>query len=529
MAALLAALDQDPAARRRTWATVLAVATVMGGLAFAANRLGSRGQAMCGGGAARFAGLWDAGGPSPRKEAVRAAFLKTGKSFAGQAYVATARLLDDYVSRWTSMYSDACEATHVRGDQSAEVLDLRMACLDGRLGNVRALSDVLARADEGVVLNGVSAAGALPSLDGCADVSALRAVVKPLDDPAIRKRVAELRQELARVTALRDAGPCGAAAARRVPLIAAAQATRYRPLEAETLNVIGYLGNFCGDPGVAIERLKQSYAAAVAGHHDLVAAEAAASIPVLAVNRLGQVAMARDWVRIAHASIDRLGGNDRIEGFLLSSEGVVAGAEHDLDGWVNGARRAQALTEKVLGPDHPLSITGLANIGDALAGVGRYEEALAADRVARTAGERVLGAEHPLVASTCNNECEVLNRLGRFEEARATCAHAIAIWRAAGTDLAIQSYGLTGLGLALLGEKRAEDAIAPLEQAVAAREAGHLAPELLGESRFALARALWARPRERERARALGRQARADSTSDAKIAATIDAWLADKR
>ena len=70
------------------------------------------------------------------------------------------------------MYTDACEATHVRGEQSAEVLDLRMACLNERLGNARALSDVFATADGKVVENAVSAAAALPSLDRCADVAA---------------------------------------------------------------------------------------------------------------------------------------------------------------------------------------------------------------------------------------------------------------------------------------------------------------------------------------------------------------------
>ncbi len=58
------------------------------------------------------------------------AFLGTGRSFAEETWTHVSRLLDDYGRRWTSMYTDACEATHVRGDQSAEVLDLRMTCLE---------------------------------------------------------------------------------------------------------------------------------------------------------------------------------------------------------------------------------------------------------------------------------------------------------------------------------------------------------------------------------------------------------------
>ena len=79
------------------------------------------------------------------------------------------------------------------------------------------------------------------------------------------------------MTALRDSGQCAAAEKRGVPLLTAVHATKYRPLEAEVLDVLGFLGNFCGDASVAIERIKQAYEAAVAGHHDLVAAQAAVS------------------------------------------------------------------------------------------------------------------------------------------------------------------------------------------------------------------------------------------------------------
>ena len=117
---------------------------------------------MCTGGGARLAGIWEPGpGRSERKAAIHRAFAASGKSYAEQAFTGAARLLDQYVGRWTGMYTDACQATQVRGEQSAEVLDLRMACLNEHLGNARALSDVFATADGKVVENAVSAAAAL--------------------------------------------------------------------------------------------------------------------------------------------------------------------------------------------------------------------------------------------------------------------------------------------------------------------------------------------------------------------------------
>ena len=121
--------------------------------------------------------------PSPRKAAIHAAFSRDGQEpTPPQAFAGAARLLDDYVGRWASMYRDACEATHVRGEQSAEVLDLRMACLQERLTSVRALTDLFANADGKVVENAVGAASALPRLDRCADVPLLKAVIKPPPD-----------------------------------------------------------------------------------------------------------------------------------------------------------------------------------------------------------------------------------------------------------------------------------------------------------------------------------------------------------
>ncbi|MDB4980269.1 MAG: hypothetical protein JWM82_1021, partial [Myxococcales bacterium] len=54
----------------------------------------------------------------------------------------------------------------------------------------------------------------------------------------------------------------------------------------------------------------------------------------------------------------------------------------------------------------------------------------------------------------------------------------------------------------------------------------NLSPELVAETRFALARALWSRPAARARARALAKAARAGAGDTTKMTAAIDAWLA---
>ena len=134
------------------------------------------------------------------------AFLKTGKSYAKDVWATTSRALTNYARAWTDMYKETCEATAVNKVQSTEVMDLRMDCLNERLGGLRALTDVFADANGEVVENAVSAANALASLDRCADVPLLRAVVQTarglqhtrakVDD--LRKRLAEVKAQIRR-------------------------------------------------------------------------------------------------------------------------------------------------------------------------------------------------------------------------------------------------------------------------------------------------------------------------------------------
>jgi tetratricopeptide (TPR) repeat protein len=527
MGALLAALERDPRARRRRALVGAGAVALMVGLAVAGHRIGTGERTVCTGGGARLAGIWEpAGAVSERKQAIHRAFVATGVPYAEQAFAVAARLLDDYAGRWSALYKDACEATHLRGEQSAEVLDLRMTCLQERLGNVRALSDVFAAADQGVVVNAPSAAGALPGLDRCSDVPLLRAVVKPPDDPAVRKRVDELRGKVAHLVATRNAGRCREALALSGDLIAAVRATSYRPLLAETLNAAAVLGNDCGEPAQAVDRMKEAYVVASAGRDDQAAAEAAAMLPVFAVNRLGDVALARDWLRIAEGALERLGDNPVIQSWLLQSEGSVRITEHDYQGAVDASRRALEIKQRLFGPDHPETILGLESLAATLQAAGRLEEARSTQRTIQAAMTRVLGAEHPAMARNLNNEGEVLAGLGRPAEAADMFERALAIWRRAGSERVYLSYGLSGLGQALLAEGRAAESVAPLEEALAIREQNPVPPVEIAETRFALARALATEPAARPRALDLARRARADlGDADPKIAAEIDAWL----
>jgi tetratricopeptide (TPR) repeat protein len=532
MNALLTALETDPTVRVRRVGMAVGALLCLGALAVGARRMVGSQRALCQGGGQRLAGVWEPRGvASLRKDAIHRSFVATGKSYAEQAFTGATRLLDGYASRWTGMYQDACEATHVRGEQSAEVLDLRMGCLQERLASVRALTDLFVHADEKVVENAVSAAGALPLFDRCADVALLKAVVRPPEDEKLRKRVEALREKQARFAALADAGHCDEAAQMARGLLQDIRATGYMLLLADTLNTAGHLADQCIGSAQGIDWFREAYSAGLASHHD----EAAAQAAVLLSGGLGgnngsasQPEAARQWLAIARAMIARIGGRPLLEAWGLIAEGDILQGEGNLMSAVAVFERSRLAIEKTLGRDHPDVFVAAMNIGNVLQLSGHDAEALTVDTTARKGVSRILGPDHPRVAQFWNNEGEVLNHLHQYSAARVAFQTSLDIWRRSNAEPLYVSYELTGLGLAYLGEGRAAEAVPPLEEALRIRDEARTAPDLLGEVRFGLARALWRRPVGRERARQLAREARADysrvKTATAQVV-EIDAWL----
>src|SRR5262249_5879960 len=155
----------------------------------------------------KLAGVWEA--PSgdrpvetPAKIEAREAFLATGKGYAPKAWEGASQILDRYARRWSDLYVEACEATHVRAEQSAEVLDLRMSCLEEGRAGLAARGGMFRRATPGVVETGVAAAAARGTLERCENIELLRATVRPPADAAARAEVDRLRLALAEVRAL---------------------------------------------------------------------------------------------------------------------------------------------------------------------------------------------------------------------------------------------------------------------------------------------------------------------------------------
>jgi serine/threonine-protein kinase len=428
------------------------------------------------------------------------------------------------------MYGEACEASRVRGEQSGEVLDLRMGCLGERLSSVKALTEVFATADTGVVENAVGAASALPTLERCADVAMLRAVVRPPDDPAKRAEVAKLGEEVARVSALASAGRCDQAAADGRKALERATALDYLPLKAEMLLALGRLGDACIEPREAIDYLEQAELAAETSRHDEIAIVASVLIAGIGAGHHAQDAHTSwTWVKHGEAILRRFTGHPLLEAWTAVSRSILLRLEGRLDEALAEERRALEAKQSLLGPDHLDVAMSNVNIALVLHELGRSAEAEAILRRMLETITRLVGPDNAGVAPALLNHGETLTDLRRFDEAEAAIQRALSIWRDRSASPFFEGYGVLDLGRLKLAAGATREARELLERAIGILEKRD--PELAAEAEFALAQAMWASPGERRHAVDRARHARTQlagrpSTDRKRVA--VQAWLRER-
>ena len=534
MEALLHALTRDPARARRRELLALAVVAVVAATAVGLVRNRQQQALRCLGSEAKLAGIWELAAPdgrlTPRKEAVKRAFLATGKRFAADSFDIAMSALDHYVTTWTAMHRDACEATNIRGEQSAEVLDLRMSCLNDRLSGVRALTNVFSDADGEVVAQSVKAAQGLRTLEGCADVAALRAVVRPPDDPAVTRAVADVRTQLADVKALTNAGRYKAAAKLIGQVVRDARATNYEAVVAEALLLSAEIQD-TENPQLAETAYEEALWAAESAHHDEVVVEAADQLVGNLANYQDRPRDAFRWAAFAEARLKRLGpGHDVLVAWRQNNLAIA----YLQDGKVGQALAMfnKAVQTKVaaLGENNFDVAISLGNLSYALDQLGRTDEAISQNARALEILRVTVGPEHPAFAVVLSNRAGYMFTKGRYHDAVTMADQALVTL---GRERSVEHPDLSD-PLLVLGSAKAElgdtsAAIPLLERALAIRTAAHFPKALLGEVRWRLARALAQNNQDLGRAMSLAKQARDEfggATTSATQTAEIEDWIA---
>ena len=413
MDALLAALAPERS-RARNLVVLGALLTAATGLAYGLSQETDHG-ARCLGAATRAAGVWD----DEARAAVRSAFAATGLPYAAATVAAVEADLDRHLTDWQTMATDNCAATQIRGEQSPALMDRRLACLDERLEETRALIHLFRGADGPIVERATLATRALTPLSGCADAAALSAPETALPDaPGPRAAVVSRRLQLAELRALMLAGRYARGRELAGPLAEQARGLGFRPLTAEADLLRGAFLCRDGHASEGAAALTDAVWTATATKHDSAVVEATLELVYCVGVREGKPAEAQQWARHAQAAIDRSGRDrERNNLQLLGYRGVLAQDQGHLDTARAIASQALAAAERVYGPNSSHVATYLGYLGSTLEQLGRYPEALYHHRRALAILEPLLGPDHPRVGIQCHNIAMLLGHLGEYEAA----------------------------------------------------------------------------------------------------------------
>lgn len=462
---LLRELGRDPGAARRRWLAAAAGIALISAAALAGHRALEARERLCSGGEARLAGVWDAA----TKQAGRRAYLASGLPFAAGAWEGVERALDRYTRSWADQHRGACEATRVRGEQSEDLLDRRMLCLDQRLQEVAALSRLLVRADEPVVRRAGRVAETLGDLSECSNTVALLERVPPPADAGLRSRVQEARARLAEAQALLAAGrfPAATAIATRVERQSAALA--YAPLRAEALYTVGDLREKTGDFAGSERLLYQAIWEAEKARDDLLRARCWRKMVYTVGYRLGRFEEGHRLVRHAEAALIRAGRPRSLESALLDIEASLFYMEERYPEALATFQRALALHGE---PGTPRLFVTLSNLGNLYQVTGDAVRAVDSQRRALAIGERELGEMHPDLASLRLNLGLALLDLGNRREAEAHLRRSLADReQLLGPDHPDVAESLEALGGLWIDTGRAAQALPMMRRAVAIFEA----------------------------------------------------------
>jgi tetratricopeptide (TPR) repeat protein len=444
MPELLHNLQHDPAVSRRRWliAAVLILATAA--LFSSLGYFQARRAQLCGGAEEKLAGVWD----EPRKEAAHKAFLATKAPFAADVWKTVEKALDRYGADWTSMRRQACEATRVRGEQSEDLLDRRMFCLDQHLQDMAATTQLFTQADFQIVDKAVPAVNKLSPIADCANVEILTAKVPPPRDPKLRQRVASVRAVVAEAKALQKAGKRPQALAKATSAEQMARPLGYKPLEAEALYQKGFVQDLTGDHHGAEDTLFEALTTAQAAGDQEVAARSAAQLSWLTGYEQSRAADGEKWARLAQSIAEGARGGPVLRAELLEQLGAIRMNEHRFKEGLDLSLEALSQAEKA-DPGSPRAASILNNIGEALNQLGRYDEALRYALRSLKIREKTLPPGHPDFGPLFNTIGNIYTGLHRNQEAITEFEQAIEIDRKQyGPKYWLVGGGLVGLASA---------------------------------------------------------------------------------
>jgi len=340
-------------------------------------------------------------GPGPRLLA-KAAFLGTGLTFAEEQWPAVDAAIAGYGSDWVRVYTDACEATRLRGEYSETVLDARMSCLGRRLEDASVLLALFRGGDQEAVENALAAVQALPPPSTCAEVRG-RTEAKTSEGEGEDGWT----PPLTRVASIEGDGTLESG-------LRAAQELREQTLEtndpmlrAETHFRLASLERAAGDEARAIADFRESVAAALEAGDDDLAAEAAVGLVGSMTGDPDRSDEAEGWAAVGEALLARVGARPDLRAELFHHEAKLLEHRDRFEDAETMLRQALMLLEAEHGPDDFRVAESAGALAVLLHRAGRCLDARPWIERSVEGSEYTVGLEHPHTAKLLRHRAAI--------------------------------------------------------------------------------------------------------------------------
>jgi eukaryotic-like serine/threonine-protein kinase len=470
MHALLTALADDPARRRRRWlglAAVLAVLAVgTGGMAWVRQQR----ERSCRAAAASIEEVWS----DADRAGIATAIEATALPYAADTRQRVVEGLDSYVQRWATSRAASCRAHLVEGRVDPGRAARTEACLDESRDALASWIELVQTASPAEVASLTEATAELPPIDPCLDEVWLARRPMPADDVATRAQARARQRRLARARSLSRLHRHDEALREAEAVEAEAEADGMVRLQAQAALQAAASASGAGQFDAARAGRERALASALAVGDDGLVIEALAELTT-ADAADGRHERARAWLAVARPLLRRV---EPQPGLLTTAVLDAAGVAAFMEGADREAmeqhQQALEIAQRILPAAHPWLTRSLNNLASVQQRQGDFAGAVATVERVVDARTRALGPGHPLTATALANLGSAYGSAGRLEEAEATLERALPLTEQAyGSEHARVGTLLVNLGVTRVHRGRVREAVDVLERAPIILERAH--------------------------------------------------------
>ncbi|MFT3698305.1 MAG: protein kinase [Kofleriaceae bacterium] len=468
MAALLDALARVRRGNRSRWIAAGSTAAVLGAVAIAWG-FGRAQSAMetCARPTDKLASAW-----SPERRFVLAAHLAEIDPIRGaQRFGIAAGVLDRGGDRWLDQRVETCRAGRAN-QQSGELLDRRMSCLDRALVEIDDTAGVLERTTDRAGLDAVMKAIALPALDDCADTSALLELLPRPTDPASRAASDAVLKEVVELDVSMRTG-VKAAVSRAGEIVDRARKLGDPETLARALRSLVTIQGELGDYDKLEVTAREAITQASAAHDDRLVTELWTTLLIMlgTEHKSDKIEEAHTLLPAAEAALARTKSSAELTARFLDAKSTVLAMTKDLPGALAALITAEQTLVAANATDSTSPLFGtLVTIKTRLATTntmaGKLDDAIRAFREVIAIASQHYGDDHPAIMQMHFNLAITLRYKGDNETALAEFREAARIAEARLAPSPNLAEEIFAVGNTLVAMNRQAEAIPILVRAV---------------------------------------------------------------